>query len=155
MVSAQHSTSANRPLDALIHLTPFVPVAVAVALAGHTDLWLAVVLPLGPVLLGLPLAGSRSIGRSHLISALELSSSVALGALATYGCIWLGLNVDGLALLIPLGVLLTLGLAANMFFLSVAGAVRALKAIVVEHPWVIPLRRYLPELPETGFGVRR
>ncbi len=155
MVSAQTSTSANRPLDALIHLTPFVPLAAAIAIAGHTDLWLAVFLPLGPMLLGLPLAGGRSIGRSHLISSLELSTSVALGALATYACIWIGLNVDGLALFIPLGVLFTLALAANMVFLSIAGAVRATRGVVIEHPWVLPLRQHLPDLPETGFGERR
>lgn len=148
--------SSARPLpDALIRLTPAAALGIAVTIAGHTDLWLAACLPLGPLVFGPLLSGRRSIGLSHLISTLELSVSLALGAVATFALIWLGLNVDGLGLLIPLGILFALALAANFVFLTAAGALRALRREVIEYPWVLPLREHLPPLPEVGFGQRR
>lgn len=151
---AERPASAVPLVDALIHLSPLLPLGAAIVAFGPL-LWLSPVVLLGPLVFGSVLAGRRSIGRSHLISCTELNLTLGVAGLLTYALIWVGLSVSALALLIPLGVLLVLVIAANFVFLTAAGAFRALRAEVIEYPWVVPLRHRLPPLPETGFGQRR
>ena len=83
-------TTAERLRDSAIHLTALAAAAAVLAVAGHPALWLAVLLPLGPLLLGRVLAGGRAVGLEHRARAVDFNITVALYALAIYGVLRLG-----------------------------------------------------------------
>ncbi len=149
------TTTAQPILDALIHLTPLVPAIIGIRLVGRPALWLTAFLPLGPLMMGPLLAGRRPIGWSHIISTLELTVTGGIAGVVTFGLIWLGLNVSGAGFLIAVGILLTLMIGVNLIAMTAAGAVRALRGIVLENPAVVPLRHHLPAVGETGFSRPR
>ncbi len=90
-----------------------------------------------------------------MISTLELVTTAGVAGVLTFGMIHVGLRVAGLELLIAIGLLASLAIAVNLIMLTAVGTLRALGGVVIENPGVLPLRRYLPGLEETGFGERR
>ena len=148
-------TTSQRLRDAAIHLTALVAAAAVLAVVGRPALWLAVLLPLGPWLLGWVLAGRRAVGLEHRARAVDFNITVALYALGIYGLLRLGALVEALGVLVAVGVLLLLLLLLNWLLMSAIAANRARYGELFDPPWVLPVRRLLPAArfrrsPESG-----
>lgn len=137
-------TTGQRLQDAAIHLSALVAAAAVVAVVGRPALWLAVFLPLGPLLLGRVLAGHRAVGLEHRTRAVDFNITVALYALAIYGVLRLGAHVEALGVLVAVGVLLLLLLLLNWLLMSAIAANRARYGELFDPPWVLPVRSLLP-----------
>ncbi|MXW89656.1 MAG: hypothetical protein F4Z54_09160, partial [Acidimicrobiaceae bacterium] len=70
-------TTGQRLRDAAIHLTALAAAAAVLAVVGQPALWLAILLPLGPFLLGRVLAGRRAVGLEHRARAVDFNITVA------------------------------------------------------------------------------
>lgn len=134
-------TTSQRLRDAAIHLTAPAAAAAVLAVVGRPALWLAVLLPLGPLLLGWLLAGRRAVGLEHRARAVDFNVTVALYALAIYGVLRLGARVEALGVLVAVGVLLLLLLLLNWLLMSAIAANRARYGELFDPPWVLPIRR--------------
>lgn len=139
---------ARPALDALIHLSGVVPVGAAMAVAGRPAIYLFILLPLGPLLFGTLLAGRRRMGLLHRARATELGLTIGLGMLLVFAVTSVALRTDALAILIPIGILLILGMAANWVFLTFSAVARALRSLSYPHPWVIRLPFIDPDASE-------
>ena len=136
--------TSQRVRDAAIHLTALVAAATVLAVAGRPALWLAVLLPLGPLLLGRVLAGRRAAGLEHRARAVDFNVTVALYALGIYAVLQLGARVEALGVLVAVGVLLLLLLLLNWMLMSSIAANRARYGELFDPPWVLPVRKVLP-----------
>ncbi len=134
---------SERLRDAAIHLTAPATAAVAVAILGRPVLWLAVLLPLGPLLGGRMLAGRRPVGLEHRVRAVDFNVTVALYALGVYGVLQLGARVEALGVLVAVGILLLLLLLLNWLLMASVAANRARYGELFDPPWVLPIRRAL------------
>ena len=136
-------TPSSRLRDAAIHLTAPVTAAAVVAVLGRPVLWLAVLLPLGPLLGGRLLAGCRTVGLEHRARAVDFNSTVALYALGIYGALQLSARVEALGVMVAVGVLLLLLLLLNWLLLVAVAANRARYGELFDPPWVLPIHRLL------------
>lgn len=137
-------TTGQRLRDAAIHLTALAAAAAVLAVVGQPALWLAILLPLGPFLLGRVLAGRRAVGLEHRARAVDFNITVALYALAIYGVLRLGTRVEALGVLVAVGVLLLLLLLLlNWLLMSAIAANRARYGEMFDPPWVLPVRSLL------------
>ena len=127
--------------DSAIHLTPIVPAIIAVAVVGRPVLWAAAFLPLGPLLLGRPLAGSREVGLAHWARSLDLSVTVAALALGIYGLLQIAVRVEAVGVLVAIGILLLVLLLLNWLLFTVVAVNRARYGEMFDPPWVVPLCR--------------
>lgn len=143
-------TTGQRLRDAAIHLTAPATAAAAVAVLGRPALWLAVLLPLGPLLGGRVLAGGRDAGLEHRDRAIDFNITVALYALGLYGVLQLGARVEALGVLVAVGVLLLLLLLLNWLLMSAVAANRARYGELFDPPWVLPIRRALAAATRSG-----
>ncbi len=134
-------TTGQRLRDAAIHLTPVVPAIAAVAIIGHPALWAAVFLPLGPLVLGRLLAGSRETGLGHWARSVDFSVTVAVFALGIYGLLQVAVRVEAVGVLVAIGVLLLVLLLLNWLLFTVVAANRARYGEMFDPPWVVPLFR--------------
>ena len=134
-------TRGERLRDAAIHLTSFVPAVVAIVVVGRPELWLAVFLPLGPLVLGRALAGNRPVGLDHWMRAVDFSLSVAVYALATYGLLSIGVRVEEAGVLVGVGILLLALLVLNWLLFTFVAANRARYGELFDPPGVVPLWR--------------
>ncbi len=147
-MTLQPVTGVSPVRDVLINLSPLVPTLAGVAIVGRPAIWLGVLLPVGAFAIGVPLAGRREAGRKNAINAIELALSVGGGLLLTYIVVSIALRVPAISLLIPVGALAILMLAANWCFLTAAAATRAVRGEINNHPFVYRARRHLPWLTE-------
>lgn len=134
-------TTGQRLRDAAIHLTPVVPAIAAVAVIGHPALWASVFLPLGPLVLGRLLAGSRETGLGHWARSVDFSVTVAAFALGIYGLLQVAVRVEAVGVLVAIGVLLLVLLLLNWLLFTVVAANRARYGEMFDPPWVVPLFR--------------
>ena len=137
-------TTSQRLRDAAIHLTAPAAAVAVVAAVGRPSLWMAVHLPLGPLVGGRMLAGRRAVGLEHRARAVDFNITVALYALGVYGLLRLGARVEALGVLVAVGVLLLLLLLLNWLLMSATAANRARYGELFDPPWVLPVRSVLP-----------
>ena len=129
-------TTGQRLRDAAIHLAAPATAAAAVAILGRLALWAAVVMPLGPLLVGRLLAGGRVVGLEHRARAVDFNITVVLYGLGVYGLLQLGARVEALGVLVAVGVLLLLLLLLNWLLMSAVAANRARYGELFDPPWV-------------------
>lgn len=130
---------ASPLLDMMIHLTGLVPVGLGVVAVGQPAAYLFALLPIGPFVLGRPLAGRRRMGLLHRARATELGLTMGGAMLVVFAVLAVALNVDALAVFIPIGILAVMGVAANWVFLTASAVSRAARRLTYPHPWVLEL----------------
>lgn len=136
-------TTSERLRDAAIHLTPILPAVVAVAGIGRPALWAAAFLPLGPLVLGRLLAGTREAGHEHWARSVDFSISIAAYALGVYGLLQLAVRFEAVGVLVAVGILLLVLLLLNWLLFTLVAANRARYGELFEAPLVMPLCRWL------------
>ncbi len=139
-----HDVDARPLLDAAIHLTPLLVLGAAIAAAGRPLLWLVVVLPVGPLVLGRVLAGGRAAGRAHRAQTIDATVWAAGVGLGLWALLWVGLNTGGILLMfVALGTIGVLLLGVNIVFLHLVAANDARKRLPVRYPWIRPVPSWL------------
>ncbi len=148
-------TNDESPIrDAAIHLTPLVALGVSIAIAGRPLLWLVVVLPFGPLLLGRLLAGDRLSGRRHRAVTIDAAVWASGAGLGLWALLWVGLNTGGILLMfVALGTIGVLLLAVNIVFLHLVAANDARKGSEVTYPWIRPVPAWLRGSTPPGESV--
>lgn len=136
-------TTGQRLRDAAIHLTPVLPAAAAVAIFGRPVLWAAVFLPLGPLVVGRLLAGSREAGLDHWVRSIDFSISIAAYALFVYGLLQMAVRFETVGVLVAVGILLLILLLLNWLLFTMVAANRARYGELFDPPLVVPLCRWL------------
>lgn len=130
--------------DVAQHLVGLVPLIAVLVTVGRPILWLAALLPLGPLLLG-PLLGRGPVSRLHRREALGFSVTVASAYMVIAVGLTSGASTPVLVMLIPpfsLGIpVVTLA----WLTLSLMAAARARHGILMAYPFVVPLFRHHKE----------
>lgn len=123
------------------HLSPLPVLGLGMALTGRPIVWLALFLPVGPLIMT---ALSRSASwrvRLHISEALNFNLTIALATLATA----LGLSLIGRTpstmLLLPVLLLLLLLLAVNWLVLLTLAAIEAGRGLTFRYPAIIRIVR--------------
>ena len=129
------------------HLSPLPVVGLGMAVLGRPMVWLAVVLPLGPLLLFAVTRGTSSRVRAHATEALNFNITIALATLMTGVGLTLVGRTPSTMLLLPLLLLVLLLLAANWLVLLVIGAIEAGRGVTFRYPAIV---RIVPAPPAGG-----
>ena len=128
---AEGSVTASLP-----HLSPLVVSAVVAAAVGRPVGWIGFLLPLGP----LAAAGAaRAVGRTPVVTwRIVLAFSLVCAGLigGSWLVLWAGSVLQPLRLLFPLALLAFLLGLVNFVLVAVTRAIRAVKAIPLQYPWI-------------------